>query len=370
MKAWFLSVLAVTANFVIATLMINTASAGPNPARLASSELPLCGSQYAPPFANPKDAGRRTCPPPVARNYTPKHRGIGYEILDLESEACFVPDDFYRLLDNIVDNVTARVGQSAQSTKPTTDRLLAIGRATGDALEERGFGLYIPTETFGDALVERNAPGEKARHIFDCDTGSFILLTVAESLSAPASLVEITLPSGSGHNYVRWQVDQNTIVDWDTNGRARCTTPDDIPSFQGKGMSREQTIAYVLTLRAAAWQRAKQYSRAVDDYRGAMQRNPGHPGALNNLAWMVATKEFPERSNLKEEALAAANLAVSIQRTPNHLDTLACIYAFTGDFAEAARLEKEAYDASPSQDFAKRLAQFRETKPRDCTGDE
>jgi hypothetical protein len=59
--------------------------------------MPYCGDVYAPPFANPVDAGRRSCPPAEARAYTARHRGIGFDTLDLETEACFVPDESYRL---------------------------------------------------------------------------------------------------------------------------------------------------------------------------------------------------------------------------------------------------------------------------------
>ena len=89
----------------------------------------------------------------------------------------------------------------------------------------------------------------KPRYTFDCDDGS-LLLTVADAPGLPPSLVEITLPGGSGHNFVRWKIDEKTIVDWDTNGRAQCIIPLNNPSFQGKIMSHEQTLSYILFLRA------------------------------------------------------------------------------------------------------------------------
>src|SRR5579863_3809898 len=50
----------------------------------------------------------RPCGAPTKRQYLARHRGIGFEILDSESEACFVPDQEYRLLDDLIDSVLAR----------------------------------------------------------------------------------------------------------------------------------------------------------------------------------------------------------------------------------------------------------------------
>src|SRR4051812_13854303 len=74
--------------------------------------LPVCGSQTSPPLALTIDAGSRACGRPQQRKYKPINRGIGFEILDMESEACFVPDEAYRLLDNVVDEVRARLKQA------------------------------------------------------------------------------------------------------------------------------------------------------------------------------------------------------------------------------------------------------------------
>ena len=71
------------------------------------TRLPLsqCGDMYAPPFAQASDAGPRKCGLPVLRSYRPQHKGLGFEILDSESKACFVPDQEYRLLDEVIDAV-------------------------------------------------------------------------------------------------------------------------------------------------------------------------------------------------------------------------------------------------------------------------
>ncbi len=333
--------------------------------------LPLCGSIISGPIADPSDGGRRVCPVPGSRSYQRRNGGIGFEILDLEFVVCFVPDELYRLLDDIIDDVASRLPNMRRQTNshPKIGEALAVSKATGDVLQSRGFALYIPTVTLGDALVPRNMPGEEPRHVFDCDTGSIILLTVAHKMALAASLVEITLPSGTGHNYVRWKIDEKEVVDWDTNGRAQCATPTGLPSFQGKSMSKDEIISYVLNLRAFQWKRRGMIDRALQDYREAIRKHPAHPEPLNNFAWLVASSDFPERNSYKIEAMDAAQKATLIQRSPSYLDTLACMHAFSGDYIQAAKYEKEASDGEPSNKvFADRLQKFRSATPQDCTG--
>ncbi|MGJ4997709.1 hypothetical protein ACQR0Z_25010 [Bradyrhizobium sp. HKCCYLS3077] len=346
---------------------------------IARSQIPVCGTMYAPPFGSP--APRRACETPIPRTYKPTHRGLGYDILDLESEACFVPDSSYRLLDEILDRVTARLTEPQQSGIGIADeaRVIAISELTGDVLAELGFGLYIPTETLGDALVSRSASGMPPRYIFDCDTGSLILLTVAEYLRMPASLVEITLNSGSLHNYVRWPLSDGRSLDWDTNGRGLCVSPKDQPTFQAQSMSRSATMGYAATMRAPLWKKQKQYIRALSEYRQDMRDRPGHPSPFNNLAWLIVTTDFSERESLRAEALQAATQAVSLQRQAgaaavtrenlaNYLDTLACAYAYAGDYKNAIASEMEAVSLSANVEFRQRQAMFANSPPNDCTG--
>lgn len=200
--------------------LIVTSAAAQTAAKIAD-----CGTGYAAPFADP--APRRTCPDRAGRHYQPLHKGIGYDILNLESEACFVSDSAFALLDKIVDRALARLTPAERTGKGISAkaRALAVSKATSDTLAEMGFGLYIPTETLSDALVSRAAPGQPAAYIEDCDTASLILMTVADALNLPTNLVEITLHSGSQHNYVHWPLGGRNFVNWDTNARDVCQTP-------------------------------------------------------------------------------------------------------------------------------------------------
>jgi hypothetical protein len=332
---------------------------------------PVCGSQNSPPFARASDSGRRKCAPAASRSYVHKHQGIGFRILDLESEACFVPDEAYRLLDEIVGEVQARVPRKpgSRSGNSNFERTLAIARTTSAVLTEKGFGLSVPTETLGDSLVPRNQSGESPRHVFDCDTASMIFLTVSDALQTPASLVEIKLPTGDQHNYVRWRVDQKTEIDWDPNAQSQCTTPTNTTGYQGKSLSRNQTMSYVLTLRAELWAQQNSIDRAIADYREAMRLFPERPGAYTGFAWLIATTDFPQRSKYREAALAAARRGLALRRNPDYLDTLACAYAFAGDFPRAAEYERQAHEDAPSNShYLRRLQQFEAQHPADCTG--
>jgi hypothetical protein len=61
------------------------------------STIPICGSGDSGPDAPRSDGTNRPCDPHGQRHYVSRYKGIGFEILDSESQACFVPDQEYRL---------------------------------------------------------------------------------------------------------------------------------------------------------------------------------------------------------------------------------------------------------------------------------
>jgi Tfp pilus assembly protein PilF len=131
-------------------------------------------------------------------------------------------------------------------------------------------------------------------------------------------------------------------------------------------MTLQQTLGYTLVLRADLWAYRHVYDRAIADYRAAMSMYPQSPVAFNNFAWLVVSRDVPNRRMLESDALRAAQHAVAIDRTANYLDTLACSYALAGDFAQAILVAKEATHMVPGNtDFANRLARFKEK--HDCS---
>jgi len=124
-----------------------------------------------------------------------------YTDITMMASACFVPDDEYRLLDQLIDQVEAKVhyDPGVPDAAGRMQQASLISKTISDTMAENGFGLYIPTDTLSDALLNRAPLAQPARYIFDCDTGSFIFLTISDSIKAPVSLVDITLSSGDGH---------------------------------------------------------------------------------------------------------------------------------------------------------------------------
>lgn len=321
-----------------------------------------CGSFIAAPFA--PHAPANLCPPAGSRSYTPRHHGLAYDVLESESEACFVPDEAFQLLDSIVDDVSASAGSGfVGSVEEKLARAQIVSKLVGDTLRAHHFALFIDTVTLSDAMATNN-DGTDSFHTFDCDTSSLIYLTVAENLGLPLSMVEITLPSDFGHNYVRWHIDKNTFLDWDTNGRDRCTTPVDAPSFQGKSMTRTEILGYARALRAELWQRRKKFTAALSDLRTATTMYPNSGLAHNNFGWLVATHDFDGRNSVKAEALVHAERAVKLARNANRLDTLACVNALNGNFAAAIKLTNEAIAKGAA--LGGRLERYK--KRQDCTG--
>jgi len=79
-------------------------------------------------------------------------------------------------------------------------------------------------------------------------------------------------------------------------------------------------------------------------YERILLKDPHNPTALNNLAWLILTKEKNELD--VPRALELATKAVSIERHPAFLDTLAEAYFAKGDVEEALRYQREAVELS------------------------
>jgi hypothetical protein len=82
-----------------------------------------------------------------------------------------VPDQAHQLLDDLIDTVRSRVAYDLRTPTPVA-QARAISRVVSSVMREKGFALYIDTQTLSDALVDRNQAGKPPRRIFDCDTGT------------------------------------------------------------------------------------------------------------------------------------------------------------------------------------------------------
>lgn len=90
--------------------------------------------------------------------------------------------------------------------------------------------------------------------------------------------------------------------------------------------------------------------------------------ALNDYAWLLATSQF-ESVRDGQQAVTLALQAVSQNRTPAYLDTLAAAYAETGKFDQAMEIQREALALVPEdseklrEELLTHLAAFEAGKP-------
>lgn len=335
------------------------------PAHLSVCARVLVCGEPAP--GDPSSVCPRRCGDPEQRRYAARHRGLGYEVLALESEACFVPDEALRELDEIVDSAIgeAPFDPGLRGADAQRAQALRVSEAVSAILRRRRYECVINTYSLGDALIDRGTRG-CPRHIFDCDIGSLIFLTVAENLGAPVSLVELRPRDAMGHYYVRWPIDGGSSVNWDMNSERERAS-----DASARVMSRAEVIGYAYFLRARLWGRRCTHGLVVADYRQAISRDPEGVVAHNNLAWWVATHSIEGRERLHDEALAGAMHAVQHVNGGNHLDTLACVHAMRREFSEAIEAERQALQRVPVAPPARRTYQERLDRfalSQDCTG--
>lgn len=342
-------------------------------ATASTAQLPTCGDDYF--MGAYGEPPARVCGPASERLYRPKYGGLAYDILAIESEACFVPDEAYRLLDTLMDDIHSEIDALGYSRgeEPTAGILDQIGQITVDTLVRHRFRLYIGTDTIGDALTLR-VSGSTTYYPFDCDIGALVLMTVSQHYEIPVSLVQTRLSKEATHNYVRWRLADGTILDWDTNGRGPCETRGEHPPWQGRAWTDEETLSYILRIRADAWRKQGQLERALSDFERAMELGAAHPVPFNGYAWLVATRQVANRDAHAVRAQTASEHAVGLERSGNYLDTLACVYALRGQFTDAASIEREAVslidDPETIARFNDRIRRFTAASPSDCTGDD
>jgi len=92
---------------------------------------------------------------------------------------------------------------------------------------------------------------------------------------------------------------------------------------------------------AMLYHKMEDYGKAIEIYEKILKLDPNRPVSLNNLAWLLATSNDPKLRDRKR-ALALAKRAVSIERSPVYLDTLAEAYFVNGYQHEAIETIKEA----------------------------
>jgi len=92
----------------------------------------------------------------------------------------------------------------------------------------------------------------------------------------------------------------------------------------------------------------KEYAKAVNAYKQALDLAPENPDILNNIAWIYATADDPEFQKPKE-ALMFASMAANLKPAGYILDTLAESFFINGYVEKAIATEEEALKKDPSK---------------------
>ena len=89
---------------------------------------------------------------------------------------------------------------------------------------------------------------------------------------------------------------------------------------------------------------------AIAQYEKALEIKPGYPGALNNLAWALATSSQASlRNGNKAVELAQRANQLTGDGNPVVLGTLATAYAEAGRFPEAVETAQRALQLAGTQ---------------------
>ncbi len=99
---------------------------------------------------------------------------------------------------------------------------------------------------------------------------------------------------------------------------------------------------YSLSRAANIYGKIKKYNKAVGLYEKALSVGAPDAFLLNNYAWLLVTMDDISMRN-PERAIELADKAVSMEKTPDRLDTLAEAYYVKGSFQRAVETINEAF---------------------------
>jgi tetratricopeptide (TPR) repeat protein len=110
----------------------------------------------------------------------------------------------------------------------------------------------------------------------------------------------------------------------------------------------------------------EKYPQAIEAYERALLIDKNRSAALNNLAWLLVTVPNKELRD-KERALSLAQMAVSMEKSPIYLDTLAETYHANGMSEEAVETIREAISMVDEgvDYYEKQLQRFLKATPED-----
>jgi Flp pilus assembly protein TadD len=133
-----------------------------------------------------------------------------------------------------------------------------------------------------------------------------------------------------------------------------------------EAMQLEPRDAAAHSGRGSALVGKKQYAAAIANFERALAIDDRLPGALNDLAWLLATcPDGNVRDGPKAVELALKACAQSDWKAAGMIDTLAAAYAEAGQFPEAVRYQEQALQNKAfanNNEARRRLQLYREKK--------
>ncbi|WP_426730427.1 hypothetical protein [Myxococcus faecalis] len=185
-------------------------------------------------------------------------------------------------------------------------------------------------------------------YLADCDTLSFLYLTMGDAIGLPLSLAERRSQAGTvGHNWVQWSQGEQH-VSWETLDGAK-------KGSRGIPQSRAATRGYIRKLIANEWRIRGNEHKAAQHYAHSLKDFPD-PTSFDHLAWILATSPDPSiRDASKARALAMSALQEGCEY--DRIGTLAAAHAASGSFGNAVALQRIAIAVAP-QDAPLSLARL------------
>jgi tetratricopeptide (TPR) repeat protein len=317
-------------------------------------------------------------------NSTP-YLTIAHNLLKLETEVLssrqrmeFNLDEKIKVLNSLLSTCVNRIGVQERATYFSVEEAKFILLQIDSVLAEQGYFTCIKVEYISQTL--RRSPksnfectlqaGNSYRtqclqnsdsiYKMDCDIGSFLYLSIAEVLQLPLKLIEVPK-----HNFVRWEFENGTYLNWDVNAIAAFSndeyrqgrTPASYIAFDSiqekqngylKSKSLKQTMGYYSFVLGRNYKRQRNYTAAHYYYQLAIELQPQHPLPKMCMAYLLTFHQTPKN---KTELQLANQLALEAARCcPKdnvYIETLACSYARLGKFDEALQALQQSEKAKP-----------------------
>lgn len=313
------------------------------------------------------------------------HSTIAHYLLKLETEVlspsertAFKQDEKINVLNLLLSACESRIGIQEHANHFSVEEAKFVLLQIDSVLAEQGYFTCIKVEymsqtlrrssksnfecTLQTANLYRKQCLQNFDSIFkmDCDLGSFLYLSIAEVLKLPLKLIEVPK-----HNFVRWEFENGTYLNWDVNAIAAFSnneyrqgrTPASYIAFDSiqekqngylKSKSHEQILGYYSFVLGRNYKRQRNYIAARYYYQLAIELQPQHPLPKMCMAYLLTFHQSPKNKTELELANQLALEAVrSFPKDNVYLETLACSFARLGKFDEALQALQQSEKAKP-----------------------